>query len=136
MTDAHRAETADNPFPPEYLRFFELFNAGDFHAAHDALEEIWMTNRSEFLKGLIQVAVGYYHLENGNIHGARRLWETALRYLTPYPSPYMGLDVERVRAFLRAVPAALPSVRRLPLAEAAALPIPRLALEPQRFSAD
>ena len=122
----------DQPFPAEYLRFFELFKAGDFHAAHDVLEEIWLPSRSTFYKGLIQVAVGFYHLENGNIHGARRLWETALGYLEPYPSPYMGLDVDRLRTFLREAPAVLPPVRRLSEQAAADLPVPPLLLELER----
>jgi uncharacterized protein len=51
-----------------------LFDAGLYFEVHELLEPYWMHERGEerdALQGLIQVAVGFQHLANGNIVGAR-----------------------------------------------------------------
>ena len=48
----------------------------------------------QFYKGLIQAAVALHHLENGNAHGAKKLLQGSQRYLDPYRSWYLGLDVD------------------------------------------
>jgi hypothetical protein len=53
-----------------------LFDAGLYFEVHEALEPRWMSARGaerEGLQGLIQIAVGYQHLANGNLAGARSL---------------------------------------------------------------
>ena len=57
------------------------FNDGLFFECHDTLEEVWSGIRGpsrDFLQGLIQVAVGFYHLGNGNRPGATTLLRRAL----------------------------------------------------------
>lgn len=81
---------------PRFGAAVETFNRGEFFAAHDAFEEIWNENfgeEREFYKGLIHVAVALFHFSEGNPWGARKKYESATRYLTKYPSVYMGLDV-------------------------------------------
>jgi hypothetical protein len=53
-----------------------LFDAGLFFEAHEVLEPYWTAasgEAREALQGLIQVAVGWQHLANGNREGARSL---------------------------------------------------------------
>jgi len=53
-----------------------LFDAGLFFEVHERLEPPWMSAEGaerEALQGLIQVAVGFHHLGNGNLRGARDL---------------------------------------------------------------
>jgi hypothetical protein len=53
-----------------------LFDAGLYFEVHELLEPYWMLEGGEervALQGLIQVAVGFQHLANGNIVGARAL---------------------------------------------------------------
>jgi len=53
-----------------------LFNAHLYFEVHELLEPSWRDARGndrEALQGLIQVAVGYQHLANGNFAGARAL---------------------------------------------------------------
>jgi hypothetical protein len=53
-----------------------LFEAGLYFETHEVLEPCWMRAEGaqrEALQGLIQVAVGFEHLANGNLHGARAL---------------------------------------------------------------
>jgi Domain of unknown function (DUF309) len=53
-----------------------LFDAGLGFEVHEVLEAHWVSaagDRRERLQGLIQVAVGFQHLANGNVEGARAL---------------------------------------------------------------
>ena len=54
----------------------DLFDAGLYFEVHELLEPYWMRaggGERKILQGLIQVAVGFHHLENGNLKGARSL---------------------------------------------------------------
>jgi predicted metal-dependent hydrolase len=76
------------------------FNEGLFFECHDTLEELWAGVRGpgrDFFQGLIQVAVGFYHLGNSNPNGAERLLGRALRRLEGYPPQYGGLELEELR---------------------------------------
>ncbi|ADG05512.1 DUF309 domain-containing protein [Kyrpidia tusciae] len=85
-------------YPRHFVDFIHLFNVERaFYDCHEYGEELWLEEgRPLFLKGLIQTAVSLYHLEGGNLGGARKLWRTASAYLSPYTPAYMGLDVERI----------------------------------------
>lgn len=75
-------------------------NAGDYFAAHEALERAWLTAaepEKTFLKGLIHAAVALCHYQRGNGHGARVKYGSALRCLAPYPEAYLGVSVESLR---------------------------------------
>jgi hypothetical protein len=55
-----------------------LFDAHLYFEVHELLEPYWRDARGadrETLQGLIQAAVGYQHLANGNLAGARALLE-------------------------------------------------------------
>jgi hypothetical protein len=57
-----------------------LFDANLYFEVHELLEPYWRDARGadrETLQGLIQAAVGYQHLANGNLAGARALLEEA-----------------------------------------------------------
>jgi Domain of unknown function (DUF309) len=74
---------ADRPLapadPPLEIALGEaatLFEAGLYFEVHELLEPHWMRAdgvRRQSLQGLIQVAVGFQHLANGNVDGARAL---------------------------------------------------------------
>lgn len=76
------------------------FNGRLFFECHDTLEELWAGIRGpsrDFFQGLIQVAVGFHHLGNGNRVGAERLMERALGRLEGYPDDYAGLSLGALR---------------------------------------
>ncbi|HEV8437628.1 MAG TPA: DUF309 domain-containing protein [Methylomirabilota bacterium] len=53
-----------------------LFDAGLYFEVHELLEPHWIRAEGgarEALQGLIQIAVGFQHLANGNVAGARAL---------------------------------------------------------------
>lgn len=84
-----------------FTKGMEEFNRGDFYAAHDAWEELWLERFGEeknFLQGLILAAVSLHHYGNRNFGGARSRFRLALELLEPYPEAYWGVDL---RNFLR-----------------------------------
>jgi hypothetical protein len=59
-----------------------LFDAGLYFEVHELLEPHWQEasgEARETLQGLIQIAVGYQHLANGNIRGAHALLAAGAR---------------------------------------------------------
>ena len=86
--------------PADLTAGTEHFNRGDYFEAHEAWEQTWYGTEGEesrFLKGLIQVAVALYHLESGNLKGARKVMGTALDYLKEFPSVRSGVDLDHLR---------------------------------------
>jgi uncharacterized protein len=73
-----------------------MFNAGEFFEQHEVLEELWRAESGpirELYQGILQVGVGFHHLERGNHHGAITLLERGLKRLHTVPPDAMGLDV-------------------------------------------
>lgn len=90
------------PLPHQYLRYFDCFNRGEFFEAHEVLEELWLDCRlspeGDFFKALIQFAGVFVHLERRRRVPAAALCRRSLAILSSYPSPFMRLDVDAVRA--------------------------------------
>ncbi len=83
---------SDERFP----QAIELFDAREFFACHDVLEELWSETYSEerdFLQGLIHAAVALHHFEGGNLGGARKMFDSQSKYLRPYHPTYAGVDL-------------------------------------------
>jgi len=77
------------------------FNDRLFFECHDTLEEIWSGLRGaprDFFQGLIQAAVGFYHLGNGNRSGALSVLRRSLARLGRFPARYAGVELEPLRA--------------------------------------
>jgi hypothetical protein len=85
-----------------------IYNAGGYHAAHDAWEDHWLdlesgTDDERFLHGLIQFTAAVYHATEGNDSGATGLAESAQDYLADLPADYRDINVGEVRDFLAAL---------------------------------
>jgi len=81
--------------PPQYLRGIQLFNAGEYFACHEALEEIWLHAQGverDFLHALIQAAVALHHCQRGNYKGAASVYDRARRKLSALPPQVMRLE--------------------------------------------
>lgn len=101
-TEAHAAF-----YPEEYLAGIDLYNEGEFHAAHDAWEERWRDDAGPqeklFLQGMIQAAVIFHHLEIGRPGAARRMYQLASEKFERLGARrFMSLDVDDYRRQLRA----------------------------------
>ncbi len=78
----------------------DQWNRGLFFECHDTLEDVWTGVRGpsrDFFQGLIQVAVGFYHLGNDNRGGAATMLRRGLGRLAKYPDTYGGVDLLRLR---------------------------------------
>ncbi len=90
--------------PPEelpdlVLRGIEEFNGGEFFECHEYLEEAWMeeSGRVRYLyQGILQVGVGFYHLQNGNWRGATGLLRNGTARLKEFEPTTLGVDVARL----------------------------------------
>jgi len=85
-------------YPAEYLAGIDLYNAGEFHAAHDAWEERWRDDcgpqEKLFLQALIQSAVIFHHIEIGRRGAARRMYGMAReKFARLGRERFMSLDV-------------------------------------------
>ena len=99
-TEAHAAA-----YPVEYLAGIDLYNSGEFHAAHDAWEERWVDEAGPreklFLQALIQSAVVFHHLEIGRRGAARRMYLAAKeKFARLGADRFMSLDLADYQAQL------------------------------------
>src|SRR5215210_7824549 len=99
-TEAHA-----HAYPVEYIAGIELYNAGEFHAAHDAWEDRWMgevgPREKLFLQAMIQSAVAFHHLEIGRPGAARRMYQMAKeKFARLGVEQYMSLDLVEYQAQL------------------------------------
>jgi hypothetical protein len=86
-----------------FLKGIQEFNDGLFFECHETLEEIWLEDHGEdrkFYQGMIQIAAGYYKLEQGVPAGALKLWRMGLEKLAPYGPAHLGINLD---AFLQVV---------------------------------
>jgi predicted metal-dependent hydrolase len=92
-------------YPTEYLAGIDLYNDGEFHAAHDAWEERWRDDAGPseklFLQALIQSAVAFHHLEIGRRGAARRMYMMAKeKFARLGRERFMSLDLTDYQAQL------------------------------------
>jgi predicted metal-dependent hydrolase len=87
-----------------------LYQAGEFFAAHEAWESLWLVAQEPdkmFLQGLIQVTAAFHHLQRHNLLGAARLLQAGLRKLERYPANFGSIRVvlvcDDIRAWLKAL---------------------------------
>ena len=75
-----------------------LFNSDRFYEAHEVWEDLWRLTPASPLKtcyqGLIQTAVGMYHLTNLNEAGAASQLQKAIRNLEAGGAAAPDLDLE------------------------------------------
>jgi hypothetical protein len=88
--------------PHQLVRYVARFDRREYWLAHEELEELWLVDRRDIFKGLIQIAAGFLHIERENWRGAQRLLTTALRYLSAVPDRCEGLDIATVRSLTAA----------------------------------
>lgn len=99
--DPEEQDFDPDTFSPEDLeralgRGLELFDAGEYHAAHEEIEKCWLASEAgdaDFFKGLIQAAICMHHLARDNVDGARKLYSGHRRLLGPFLPAHRGVDV-------------------------------------------
>ena len=92
------------PPPPALLQAVAEFNDGRYFQCHDTLEALWLADVSpvrDFYKGLIQIAAGLYHFENGNARGCSKLLARGTGYVERFAPRCQGIDVAGLVAMTR-----------------------------------
>jgi uncharacterized protein len=134
-TDAHIGA-----YPIEYIAGIDLYNAGEFHAAHDVWEERWMgevgPQEKLFLQAMIQSAVAFHHLDIGRPGAARQMYRRAKeKFARLGRNIFMSLDLDDYQAQLDIALSwllSVPDPRHLPMPEIRQPKI-RLVSEIQEF---
>jgi uncharacterized protein len=78
----------------------ELFNRREYFEAHEALELAWRAERGperELYRGILQVAVAYYHIQRSNYNGAVKMFLRLRIWLDPFPDQCRGIDLAGFR---------------------------------------
>ncbi|HEY9705008.1 MAG TPA: DUF309 domain-containing protein, partial [Allocoleopsis sp.] len=80
----------------EFWQGVEQFNQRQFYACHDTLESLWMESgepEKKFYQGVLQIAVGCYHLQNHNWRGAVILLGEGINRISYFAPVYSGINV-------------------------------------------
>ncbi|WP_114575975.1 DUF309 domain-containing protein [Saliphagus sp. LR7] len=106
-----------------------IYNAGHYHAAHDAWEAHWLELEREsdderLFHGLIQFTAAVHHARNRNWEGCVGLASSALDYLEGLPADYREVDLAGVRRALSALASDPEIIERRPP--------PRIVLDGER----
>lgn len=78
-----------------FIKGLQQFNEREFFDCHETLETIWREFHGaerEFIQGIIQIAVGYYHHRRGNQTGALKLLNRGLTRVQKFSSPCLNVD--------------------------------------------
>jgi predicted metal-dependent hydrolase len=121
--DAPAIESAcRQPISEQARHGLELLNHREFFEAHEVLEHALMAEAGEasrIYRVLLQLAVAYHHLSDGNRRGAVKLLLRIRPWLDPLPDVCRGIDVAAIR---RVVTQLQDALDRLP-ADAATTPL-------------
>jgi len=88
---------------PRFLAAVAQFNAGQFYEAGDAFEELFfeaVRDEVEFVRAMLQVAVGAYHADTGQRRPAVERLEEALLAIDRVTDD-RGYDLVRLREDIR-----------------------------------
>ena len=87
-----------------FQKGLDAFNKKNFYDAHEYWEEIWTEYRlpdAKFVQGLIQLSVGFYHLTNKNLNGARGLFTKCQSKFEDYNGLQRGLQVDQIKTLAK-----------------------------------
>lgn len=116
------------------LAYLYCFNVTkNYYDCHEYLESLWLdSGREAVQQGLIQAAVCLYHLYNGNIRGATRMWDRGRPRLIAVGKSWQGIDIHDLVAQMDAVFTRLPvawSTQTMPPAAVEALQLPSVIIQ-------
>jgi predicted metal-dependent hydrolase len=91
---------------PQVIERLRLYNAREFFECHEVLENVWRAEKEplrELYRGILQVAVGYYHIQRGNYIGTRKMFKRCRCWLDPFPDICQGINLAGLRRDFQAV---------------------------------
>lgn len=99
LIDALDLPIEQAPLPPGVIEGIELFNAGEWYEAHEALEHEWHAERGNvrnLYQGILQIGVGLHHARSGNHRGAVLLLTDGIDKTSRFTPEHRGLDTARL----------------------------------------
>jgi predicted metal-dependent hydrolase len=96
----------DEPPPAALLAGIAQFNEGAYFECHETLEAIWMREPRDIRRlyqGILQIGVGFYHLQRGNYRGTLNLLASGVAYLEPFAPSCMGVVLDPLLDATRAI---------------------------------
>lgn len=84
-------------------RAVERFSRQQWYTCHDELEELWHEEQGpvrDVYKGVLQIAVAFYHEGRANRRGARRLLDSGMQLVEPFAPRALGLELADLLAQL------------------------------------
>jgi hypothetical protein len=82
------------------------YEKGDYFEAHEAWEDLWSDYNfpdRKFIQGLIQLAVSFVHLGNGNLTGARNLLKKCENKFAEYAGIQRNININELKSSIEAV---------------------------------
>ncbi len=82
-----------------FKKGLNAFKKHHFYDAHEYWEDLWSDYKlvdAKFIQGLIQLAVGYFHISNSNKNGAQSLFNKCLPKLIEYKTNNRGINVDNI----------------------------------------
>jgi sugar phosphate isomerase/epimerase len=89
------------PPPAGVQEGIDLFNAGKYYEAHEALEHEWHAERRpirRLYQGILQIGVGFHHARGGNHRGAILLLTDGIAKVAEFLPSCQGIDTQRLVA--------------------------------------
>lgn len=81
-----------------------IYNGGEFHAAHDAWEALWLDMENgpdrDLFQGLIQFTAAVHHADQRNWEGTTGLAASARTYLSGLGPSAHGVALDPIRSYL------------------------------------
>ena len=78
----------------------QAYEEKDFFEAHEMWEELWSEyylDDKTFIQGLIQLAVSFVHLGNGNLKGAKSLLKKSTDKFSSYSGLHRGINIDKLK---------------------------------------
>ena len=78
----------------------QAYEEKDFFEAHELWEELWSEyylDDKTFIQGLIQLAVSFVHLGNGNLSGAKSLLNKSADKFSSYSGLHRGINIDKLK---------------------------------------
>ncbi len=89
-----------------FLLGMETYHQGNYFDAHEHWEELWSDFQLEdktFIQGLIQLAVSFVHLQNGNMIGANSLLNKCRGKFTDYHGLHRNINIDKLKRELHII---------------------------------
>ena len=82
-----------------FKKGIKSFNENQYYDAHELWEELWSDYYlpdANFVQGLIQLSVAYFHISNQNLKGAKSLFNKSIQKLVDYVPYHRGLNIRLI----------------------------------------